>query len=414
MNQMFFKVVLKDGITQKVENKMYEMGKYYLVSNDFALKYKDIFKVIGQQMIEIPDIKKEITDISEIKNNEKTALIVLNNENSIKTLEEYGIHNIPENVDTFLMKEFDDYCQKSNWQPTYYCSFFENETEDSKNDTNDKTIILDLSKPFSINYLNNECSNNETNTVKMAIELGYKKIIIIGIESNLSEAKKGFWKTLEKQIEGKNIKIVICGNKKNNLNCFEYTSLIEEFGEKNKKILTFYMIKKEKNDIEIVKKMIKKTFKDLGIFDLILIDENVESNLDLEKYKNFIKYFKIDEVSKEINSEFFNEIKTPYIMLLNNTFNPSTKLFGNIIQTLNNFSLEKNYLTIIDNYIEIGYIFKIDYFKDNAEFIYDENSSMFTGKNEILKEKKIWFNDVEEEKEKKEKSQSLKFTMEEI
>jgi len=411
---MFFKVVLKDGITQKVENKMYEMGKYYLVSNDFALKYKDIFKVIGQQMIEIPDIKKEITDISEIKNNEKTALIVLNNENSIKTLEEYGIHNIPENVDTFLMKEFDDYCQKSNWQPTYYCSFFENETEDSKNDTNDKTIILDLSKPFSINYLNNECSNNETNTVKMAIELGYKKIIIIGIESNLSEAKKGFWKTLEKQIEGKNIKIVICGNKKNNLNCFEYTSLIEEFGEKNKKILTFYMIKKEKNDIEIVKKMIKKTFKDLGIFDLILIDENVESNLDLEKYKNFIKYFKIDEVSKEINSEFFNEIKTPYIMLLNNTFNPSTKLFGNIIQTLNNFSLEKNYLTIIDNYIEIGYIFKIDYFKDNAEFIYDENSSMFTGKNEILKEKKIWFNDVEEEKEKKEKSQSLKFTMEEI
>lgn len=124
-------------------------------------------------------------------------MLIIGNGPSTKILKDYGFKNIPENYDTFAMNSFYRYAKEIDWWPTYYAAFDttvtpyhrQNFKEMMENHSEIKKFFSYSGSFVDIPRYQSKKPNLKSLTTGSAaawisILMGYKKIILIGIDCN--------------------------------------------------------------------------------------------------------------------------------------------------------------------------------------------------------------------------------------
>lgn len=124
-------------------------------------------------------------------------MLIIGNGPSSKELEKIGFNNIPEDFDTFGMNSFYRYGEKINWWPTYYAAYDSKVTPYHKKHL--KKMMEEhneIKKIFSypgalggVPRYESKMPNLKHLTTGggaawLAIQMGYEKIVMIGIDCN--------------------------------------------------------------------------------------------------------------------------------------------------------------------------------------------------------------------------------------
>jgi hypothetical protein len=401
----------------------------YKVPEEFYKKYKSLLIHVPN-----PPPKAKISPLKKEPERVEKPILIIGNGPSVKLLEDYGFHNLPGYLHCFGMNSAYRYFELLHWWPKYYASF---DYKVSKHHMDDFVNILKNSKiPIEkfftyqslvpkehqhlekfnlrgpdpvIRNLSSQYITTGTTAAKIAIEMGYNKLILIGVDCNYVDEIDGCkrikytdgrgardyvmaktpkenpnyffndyqregdeyrwphkewhikcWETLAEQIKDTDIEIVNCSNI-SEVKCFPVSTLEKEFGKKNKKLITFCMALKNRSShaIKSIKSLVDKKFVDLDLFDFIVVEDESKDMLKLGrfKYKDYIKHQIINtgdswNKSKLLNHAF-KQVETPYIMTWDADFVASERFLGDILSMVykgvakdKTYSFDKYYLAL--------------------------------------------------------------------
>jgi glycosyltransferase involved in cell wall biosynthesis len=138
-----------------------------------------------------------ITKVSSDKNNRR--LLIIGNGPSTKILADAGLHNLPEDMDTFGTTTAYRYFEKINWWPTYYAladrkvvfnhrENFARLLEDPKCTTKKFFLSWPIADSERLEVIAH--SSTGSFSLNKAVELGYREIYLIGMEGAYVEEIK--------------------------------------------------------------------------------------------------------------------------------------------------------------------------------------------------------------------------------
>jgi hypothetical protein len=138
-----------------------------------------------------------ITNVSSDKNNRR--LLIIGNGPSTKILADAGLHNLPEDMDTFGTTTAYRYFEKTNWWPTYYAladrkvvfnhrENFARLLEDPKCTTKKFFLSWPIADSDRLEVIAH--SSTGSFSLNKAVELGYREIYLIGMEGAYVEEIK--------------------------------------------------------------------------------------------------------------------------------------------------------------------------------------------------------------------------------
>ncbi len=409
----------KFGFLFKGQYHGFEPNVPHETEEEFYNMYKPYFELLKK-----PKVKYKKRD---------NPILIIGNGTSVKQLEEYGFHNL-KNVDCFGMNSAYRYFHKLHFWPKYFASFDFRVTNHHMTDFIDilnnpgipiekfftygkcvpiehrnhpKFELRDSSNSF-IDVLNDPHMTTGTNAAKIAIEMGYTKIILIGVDCNYIDEVPGCkriegvesrdyvmektpdtnpnyffsdyqqkgdeyrwphkewhiesWNVLDRQIKENNlgIDIVNCSDI-SEVECFRKSTLEKELGNKSEKLVTFCMALKNrsKSAMKSIRSLVNKKFIDSDLFDFIVIEDKSDDMLNFGKfrYKNNITHEIVNtgdswNKSKLLNTAF-KKVKTPYIMTWDADFIASDRFISELLKYMISgigknslFNLDKQYYAI--------------------------------------------------------------------
>lgn len=423
VNKMLI-IKLKEVHEQKFryKKKEYIFRPYikYTVPEDFYSINKDLLIKCSP-----PKKKEKLNPLKKVPEKKIKPILIIGNGHSTKLLEEYGFHNIPRHIETFGMNSAYRYFSIMPWWPTYYASF---DYKVSKHHMNDFISIVKNNKIPIVKFFTYEslvpqeykklkkfdlrngtivkdkqyASEYITTGVaaaKLAIEMGYNKIILIGVDCNYIDEIEGSkriegikardyvmtktpkhnpnyffdtyqqkgdiyrwphkewhiksWEILAEQIKDKDIEIVNCSDI-SEVKCFPFSTLEKELGRTNKKLVTFCMALKGRSAhaLKSIKSLVNKCSVEMGLFNFIIVEDESNDMLNLSrfKYKDNVKHQVIKtsdfwNKSKLLNHAF-KQVKTPYIMTWDADFLAGKSFFGEILKWIYKLNVNEYYLAI--------------------------------------------------------------------
>ena len=139
------------------------------------------------------------------------SILIIGNGPSAKKLAEFGLHNLPTNIDTFGMGAAYRYFREIGWWPTYYAWCDAKVVHSHRNalteligDSEISTRTFYFSLPISEHprfQLIPHCSTGDF-CFRKSVEFGYKNIYLIGIEGDYVEEISGSRPLTDQEYEG--------------------------------------------------------------------------------------------------------------------------------------------------------------------------------------------------------------------